>query len=252
MAAFFIMAINQLLDSQLCIRSKIMIERKVSVNLTQSSSTALLTFAIPNQCPHCGGIMTPDVVYAKTLSNLPRGEYRVGIFLRCTNTDCLKYYTLEYNVNTAYQIITYDRLIKYTYQPPIIDEFPREVSEVSPTFKKVYDQALKAEQLGLDQISGIGFRKSVEFLIKDYLIKLKSEPEVDVKSEFLGKSINRIELTSLKDLTKAATWIGNDETHYVRVWKDKDITDMKAFIRAAVLYISAEYQAAAAHEMVKK
>lgn len=42
-------------------------------------------------------------------------------------------------------------------------------------------------------------------------------------------------------LAKAATWIGNDETHYTRKYEDKDISDMKKYIRALSNYLSSEY-----------
>ena len=36
-------------------------------------------------------------------------------------------------------------------------------------FLTIYNQSLSAEDNNLDQIAGIGYRKALEFLIKDYL-----------------------------------------------------------------------------------
>ena len=44
------------------------------------------------------------------------------------------------------------------------------ISELSPNFCEIYNQAYIAEQTNLMQICGTGYRKSLEFLIKDYLI----------------------------------------------------------------------------------
>lgn len=41
-------------------------------------------------------------------------------------------------------------------------------------------------------------------------------------------------------MAKGASWLGNDETHYVRKWKDKDISDLKKMIELTVYWISYE------------
>ncbi|MDT2555484.1 DUF4145 domain-containing protein [Enterococcus raffinosus] len=119
---------------------------------------------------------------------------------------------------------------------------PSLVNDTFPNFKKIYDQSLEAESQGLDEISGIGFRKSIEFLIKEYVIHKNPERTEEVKSKFLGKVIddNLKEFPKIQTLAKAAVWIGNDETHFVRVHQDKDIQDMKEFLVATALFISAE------------
>jgi hypothetical protein len=37
-----------------------------------------------------------------------------------------------------------------------------------------------------------------------------------------------------------ATWLGNDETHYVRKWEDKDVKDLKNLIGLTVRWIEME------------
>lgn len=72
----------------------------------------------------------------------------------------------------------------------------------------------------------------VEFLIKDYTIKKHPEKEDEIRKALLGKCIqNYISVTKIKECAKRATWIGNDETHYVRKWKDKDVKDLKILIQ---------------------
>jgi hypothetical protein len=34
----------------------------------------------------------------------------------------------------------------------------------------------------------------------------------------------------IKQMAKRAAWLGNDETHYVRKWADKDLNDLKNLI----------------------
>jgi hypothetical protein len=37
-----------------------------------------------------------------------------------------------------------------------------------------------------------------------------------------------------------AAWLGNDETHYLRTWEDKDLTDLKKLIELTVQWIEIE------------
>ena len=41
-------------------------------------------------------------------------------------------------------------------------------------------------------------------------------------------------------MAKGAVWIGNDETHYVRKWIDKDISDMKRLIDLTLYWMNFE------------
>jgi hypothetical protein len=41
-----------------------------------------------------------------------------------------------------------------------------------------------------------------------------------------------------------ATYLGNDETHYVRKWDTKDVKDLKNIIHLAVLWIQMEIETA--------
>jgi hypothetical protein len=55
-----------------------------------------------------------------------------------------------------------------TFEPSKVEDAIR---KVLPSFVEIYDQSSEAERLGLDQICGCGLRRSLEFLIKDYLIQ---------------------------------------------------------------------------------
>ena len=69
---------------------------------------------------------------------------------------------------------------------------------------------------------------ALEFLIKDYACLENPDKEEVIKKTLLGKCINEYILDSnVKACAKRATWLGNDETHYVRKWTDQDISDLK-------------------------
>lgn len=132
----------------------------------------------------------------------------------------------------------------------ITKEFEEPINVISPMFSKVYNQAVEAEVHELDEIAGMGYRKSLEYLIKDYIIYRNPNLEVEVKNKFLGNCINElVENPKIKAMAKGATWIGNDETHYIRKWADKDINDLKKLIDLTIYWImfevkTEEYEAA--------
>jgi len=122
-------------------------------------------------------------------------------------------------------------------------EFPSEINEISPMFVKIYCESEFAEQESLSEICGVGYRKALEFLIKDYLIKKSSEKEKEIKKKSLGDCIKElIDNTRIKEIAKRATWLGNDETHYFRKWEDKDLEDLKRLIEITVHFITMEIE----------
>lgn len=116
--------------------------------------------------------------------------------------------------------------------------FDEKLESLSPQFCKIYNQALAAETYNLDEISGIGYRKALEFLIKDYAIHLHPDKRDEIIKKSLSQCIQSyISDERLKTLSTASAWIGNDETHYFRKHTDKDMSDLKTFINAMVYFI---------------
>lgn len=112
------------------------------------------------------------------------------------------------------------------------------INELSPIFVKIYNQALEAEAMNLDEVAGVAFRKAFEFLIKDYCISKHKDKENEIKVKFLGKCIkDYISDARIMQCSEKATWLGNDETHYVRKWENKDINDLKTLIHLTINWI---------------
>ena len=123
---------------------------------------------------------------------------------------------------------------------------PESIQEISPTFSDVYNQALASEAFELSQLTGIGLRKALEFLIKDFAITRidededdeKKKKEEEIRAMFLGACINKyIDDRRLKATAHRASWLGNDETHYTRRWEDKDIEDLKVLIQLTMNWV---------------
>lgn len=213
----------------------------VPVFFNAESSSIRYTFDLPNKCPHCGETIFPRAYRGVSESRSSDNVKKVAIVAQCSNNDCKGYYVLAYLLNFD-STTTY---IPYSYRPPIKSDLPENIEHVSPDFVEIYTQATVAEKEKLHQIAGVGYRKSLEFLVKDYAIRYNPDQEDKIKSMLLSPVIKEYlkDFKKLQNLATAATWIGNDETHYVRRHEDRDIQSMKKFIKAAAQYIAAEYDA---------
>lgn len=70
------------------------------------------------------------------------------------------------------------------------------------------------------------------------LILLKPE---SIKSLMLSPCINKyIDNPKIKALATASTWLGNDETHYVRKHEDYNIEHLKVFISSVAAFIESD------------
>ena len=117
------------------------------------------------------------------------------------------------------------------------------IQDLSPNFSAIYNQEFIAEQYGLKEICGVGYRKAIEFLVKDYTIKfnLESENKITEPTYALGKCIKEFTPDPrIKDMVERAVWLGNDETHYTRKWTDKDLNDLKILIDLTLHWIQME------------
>ncbi len=38
----------------------------------------------------------------------------------------------------------------------------------------------------------------------------------------------------------SATWLGNDETHYVRKWENKELSDLKKLVELTVYWVASD------------
>lgn len=182
---------------------------------------------IPKKCPICHHAIAP-----KYISGVIVGDYKIDIAFHCTNCGNLFIGKYNYTSSTDYTL---------SWIWPIVPEsinFEKEIIEVSPMFVETYNQSIYAESNSLNQLTGIGLRKSLEFLIKDFLISQKPQNEESIKSSTLAQCINNfIDDHNLVEVSKRAVWLGNDETHYVRKWEDKDINDLKILIKLTVNWI---------------
>ena len=179
----------------------------------------------PSNCPMCN-----SVTQIEPLNNwlIQKDDENAELFSFYFCSKCEKFFIGHYEV-LYYQttnLISFSPKKSYNTK-----DFPKLIKELSPDFCEIYNQAYIAQQQGLTKISGIGYRKALEFLVKDYVIFLNPNESVNIKSLNLSSCISKyIESSQIKSLATAATWIGNDETHYIKKNLDYNIEDMLVFI----------------------
>lgn len=223
----------------------------ITFGVLESSSNVKMQIEIPEVCPYCFKSISAKV--ASTTKFDLKQMLNVSALFQCPS--CKKFFAKEYEVISGFNNTIsghHTKLIPYKLVKNITYDLPDEIESVSKSFKEIYYQALVAESENLEQICGIGYRKSIEFLIKDFSINFMNQDKEEIAKLPLGQAIKKIKNDRIQSLATASTWLGNDETHYQRKYEDKDLTDMKRFIKALTFYISSEVVASEAEEFISK
>jgi hypothetical protein len=212
--------------------------KQVNAAGIDSSLTTVNYLNTPDECPMCHHGVHPRLVTGVILGQPTHPESEIRIVFQCTRTECQEVFLGYYDFKSTQQDGTFYLLGNVAPMEPVEAAFSESIGEVSTNFIEIYNQAMAAEAHGLDQINGLALRKALEFLIKDFLINQDPSKADEIKGKLLGKCIEE-NLTdpNIKASAKLATWLGNDETHYVRKWEDKDINDLKILIRLTVNWI---------------
>ena len=186
----------------------------------------------PDRCPQCHTSVHPKLIS----QHLSADKSQAYVTFLCTSRKCLRPFVATYQRS----IHNYsDYVLRFTApRTTIQSEFPASIKEVSPTFCEIYGQVESAKANGLDQLVGIGLRKALEFLVKDFS-KLEHPDSVDaIEKMMLGKCIDTyISDQNVLQCAKRAAWLGNDETHYIRKWTDKDVSDLTLLVRLTVNWV---------------
>jgi hypothetical protein len=188
---------------------------------------------IPDKCPFCHKAITPNILIGHT------HVYNLEVIMFCPNEDCGKVFIGYYRLNPPSPVPQFSgETTKGTLETK---KFSEKINEISSAFVKIYDQAYIAEQQDLKEICGVGYRKALEFLIKDYVILNHDDEKEKIEKTQLGNVIeNFVNDTRIQSVAKRAAWLGNDETHYIRKWEGKNLDDLKKLIDLTVHWIEME------------
>lgn len=189
----------------------------------------------PNICPICLAAIEPAYISSTLITDT---NLEITFLCRSCESTFISKYIVEWN--------NYDGTTRFVSKK-LVDSVPRGFKEkvfhntinaTSPTFSIIYNQALRAESMNLNQISGVGFRKSLEFLVKDYAITLFPNEQESIISTSLVNCIKKyVTHPKIKGVIERTAWLGNDETHYLKVYDSFDVKTLKDLIDLSVNWI---------------
>lgn len=124
-------------------------------------------------------------------------------------------------------------------------ELPEVIQNKYKNFTEVFTQSKTAEENDLHQLAGMGYRKSIEFLVTDFLKDYPTNDKVTAEwlenhQTTLKMKIDKLPNRRLKKTANAIAFIGNEETHYTVRNPDYNIHDMKKFIALLIKEIESE------------
>jgi hypothetical protein len=204
----------------------------------------------PNVCPHCHVRVNPH--FQKHFICVDDDdEYELISIWICSNAECNRVFIGQHSLtNNTF------KLIRFLNGLPKGPEWPKPVAdlnikiegaegkqeEVQSKFIKTYLQSLEAESHGLDEIAGMGYRKSIEYLVKDWAIKNKPKEKDKIQNLWLGDVIINYYSGDLKDILERATWLGNDQAHYLKLFDEYNISHLKELIDLIMVELDREYK----------
>jgi hypothetical protein len=187
----------------------------------------------PSSCPHCHNGIEPVYISLYTGKGPGDADLCYSIW-KCTYRECRRLFIAEHIIKGPGEI-WFKGFLDGT---PLGPHWPESILNLPSKFIVTYMQALQAESLGLDEISGMGFRKAIEYLVKDYLIQRNSALKGTIEDKSLSMAIsdnfNDPQENDLKELLLRATWLGNDLTHYLKYHENFSIVDLKELIKLVV------------------
>lgn len=115
-------------------------------------------------------------------------------------------------------------------------------NQISSKFIETYKQSLEAENSGLDELAGMGYRKAIEYLVKDWAIQNKPKEKEKIEKYWLGEVIKKYYDGDLKAILERATWLGNDQAHYLKLFGEFDINVLKELIDLIMVELDRQYK----------
>ena len=211
----------------------------------------------PNVCPHCHVTNTPHNKWHQ-LSNDTDDTPMVISAWTCSNHNCNKLFMCQHDWNG--KKFYFNRFLNGLPKGP---DWPEPIlslkdgksigleNQISSKFIKTYLQSLEAENYGLDELAGMGFRKAIEYLVKDWAIQNNPSEKEKIIDSWLGVAIKGYYKGDLKEILERATWLGNDQAHYNKLFTEFDIDVLKELIDLIMVELDREYKKAHYIEMIK-
>jgi hypothetical protein len=197
------------------------------------------TVDIVTKCPHCNQTGRQEPI----TGSMNMKENSLFVTTECLN--CFNLATHAYFCEDNYSG-SFNDYYQNTY-PNFSDDIniSEKVKHEYPDFLRILVQSQKAEEADLNELAGMGYRKALEFFVKEYVTQnLDGGAEKNsILSEPLGETIKRLENPLLQSISKASSWLGNDQTHMVQKHPEYGINDIKKYIKVLTNLVEAEFVA---------
>jgi hypothetical protein len=199
----------------------------------------------PNICPHCHIANEPGHQFHLYDSNVDKF---LSIW-QCNYNKCKKIFAVSHHkIEGNYSI---ERCLNGLPKGPI---WPKPIADLidgktigtetpeQSKFIKTYLQSLEAESNGHDEIAGMGYRKAIEYLVKDWAIQTNPTEKEKILGLWLSGVINEFFTGDLKDILERATWLGNDQTHYNKLFEEYNIDHLKELIDLIMVELDRDFK----------
>lgn len=192
---------------------------------------------IATTCPHCGVSLIPEIPYASLIEDTVDDSHN-KLFVLNYCPHCNECFVSRHIYDNSVDVYMFDSSSQTNF---FHVDFSKNIQTFSPSFVSIFTEAAHAESLGLTSICGMGYRKALEFLVKDYSIFTSPGDSDSIAKMPLAQCIDKyITNSKLKTLAKASAWLGNDETHYTKKHSAYGLPELKAFITAFITYVDSE------------
>jgi len=201
----------------------------------------------PNICPHCHVVNHPIQMYGDETKDTDNAPAYISVW-KCANTKCNKLFVALYKIHNDEPT-----LIGFLNGLPKGPDWPQPIAKLKSgsgdndnksKFIKTYLQSLEAESRGLDELAGMGYRKSIEYLVKDWAIQENPDKKENIEKSWLGTVIKDYYSGDLKEILERATWLGNDQAHYNRLFEEFDLDVLKELIDLIIVELDRQYKKA--------
>lgn len=192
------------------------------------AATTNIFIEIPYLCPICGVSNNPVTSHL----NISPYEKSSIIFYRHQCSGCSKlFFTTQMVEDRKGTLINqYPESKKRTFDDLII--------QMSPRFVELYNQSESSENKNHIDLAGMGYRASLEVLIKDYALHFQLDSKESIAklnlNNAIGKYFNGDESIIPADVVRK---LGNDYAHWEKEHNDLPLSVLKTYLEIFIKQI---------------
>lgn len=188
--------------------------------------------SFPKKCPHCQKDLHPNLVSSSEHARIGDFWYRSEIHACpfCKNPIFVMRNGVTQDISTYTHVPYYFPLVSFVSVPKLIER-------LSPNACASYTQSIQAKAHGFDRLVGAGLRITLEWLMFDYLTKLKNHTATELEGKKLHQLIDMVKQYNPAQYTDICTKLiriyGNDQVH---LFKKTDLKDDEIITAFEILF----------------